>query len=289
MATVNNRPIVVTGCRGLLGRALVSAFAESGAEVLGVDIDDFDVTDAAAVNAYCGRVKPGIIINCAAYTRVDDCESNRDECFRVNADGAGNVAKSAAAAGARLIHFSTDYVFDGYAGRPYTEDDVPNPLSVYGASKLAGEREVIAAGGRYLIVRTAWLFGVGGPNFVSKILARARAGESLRVVDDQYGSPTYAGHLAAALVRLSSLDVGGILHVAGAGVANWYDVAAVTLELARIKAPLTAVKTPEFPSPARRPANSALACGRYENLLGKAMPSWREGVAAYVRDLRGGV
>jgi dTDP-4-dehydrorhamnose reductase len=285
MATVKEGPIVITGCRGLLGRALVDAFGEAGIDVLGIDIDDVDIADAAAVDAYFERVKPALVINCAAYARVDACESNREECFRVNAAGAGNVARAAVATAARLIHMSTDYVFDGRVGRPYLEDDAPHPASAYGASKLAGEKEVLAAGGRYLIVRTAWLFGAGGPNFIATILGRARAGEPLRVVDDQYGSPTYAGHLAAALVRLAAADAGGVLHVAGGGVASWYDVAAAALELARIPVPLAAIKTSEYPTAAPRPPNSALACGKYKELVGTPMPPWREGVAAYLRDL----
>lgn len=285
MASVSERPTVVMGCRGLLGRALLDAFGQLPAKVLGVDIDVVDIANAAAVNDYVGDIKPQTIINGAAYTQVDNCESHRDECYRVNALGAGNVARAAAAAGARLIHISTDYVFDGRAGRPYREEDVPNPQSAYGAAKLEGERQVQAAGGRYLIVRTAWLFGSGGPDFVTKILARCRAGEALRVVDDQYGSPTYAGHLAEALGRLVALDLGGILHVAGSGIASWYDVATALLAIGGFDTPLAAVKTPDYPLPALRPANSSLACGRYEIITGTRMPMWREGLAAYLRVL----
>lgn len=285
MASASERPIVVMGCRGLLGRALLNAFGQISAKVLGVDVDDVDITNAAAVIGYVDDIKPQMIINGAAYTQVDNCESHRAECFRVNALGAGNVARAAAAAGSRLIHISTDYVFDGRAGRPYREEDIPNPESVYGAGKLEGERQVQAAGGRYLIVRTAWLFGSGGPDFVTKILARCRAGESLRVVDDQYGSPTYAGHLAEALGRLIALDIGGILHVAGSGIASWYEVAAAILTIGGFDTPLAAIKTPDYPLPAPRPANSSLACGRYEIITGTRMPMWREGLAAYLRAL----
>jgi dTDP-4-dehydrorhamnose reductase len=277
--------VLVTGHRGILGRALMAELPRRGADVVGVDVTEMDVVDARAVNAVVGKEKPSAIINCAAFTDVDGCESRRESCFAVNAAGAENVAAAAAKGGARIVHVSTDYVFDGEARDPYKEDAEPHPLSAYGESKLEGERRVAAAATDYVIVRTAWLFGAGGANFVSKILARAKSGGELAVVNDQRGSPTYAGYLAAALARLLDVEFRGVVHVAGGGVASWYDVAAEVLRLTKIDVPLRAIAADDLSVPARRPAYSALDASRYAKLTGDAMPPWREGLRAYLREL----
>jgi dTDP-4-dehydrorhamnose reductase len=246
------------------------------------------VTDGAAVRAVMEQEVPAAVVNCAAFTNVDGCEHERDACFGVNGLGAGNVSSAAAEAGARVIHVSTDYVFDGRSTIPYKEDDRPAPLSAYGESKLDGERRVAEAGSDYVIVRTAWLFGAGGANFVSKILARAKAGEPLRVVNDQRGSPTYAGHLAAALAILLRVEYRGVVHVAGTGEASWFDVAAEALRLSGYSVPLTAVTTADAALPARRPSYSVLDSSFYAALTGEVMPPWQEGLAAYLREVEGG-
>ena len=282
--------VLVTGYRGILGRALLAALPARGVETSGVDVEELDITARDAVAAYIGGLAPTVVINAAAFTRVDECESRPAECYAVNAGGAENVARAAAAAGARVIQLSTDYVFDGATDRPYVEGDAPSPLNVYGASKLEGERRVGAVCPDAVIVRTAWLFGAGGPNFIAKIIKRARAGDALRVVDDQRGSPTFAGHLAAALAELLAVDFRGVVHVAGAGVASWYDVAAEVLRAEGYSAPLMAIKTAELGAAARRPPYSALDCSLYARLTGKAMPLWETGVAAYAAALgEGGV
>jgi dTDP-4-dehydrorhamnose reductase len=215
----------------MLGRAALAELKRRGVDATGADVSEMDVADAGRVRAVVGRLRPGTVINCAAFTAVDACEAERDLCFKANATGAGNVAEAAAAVGGRVIHLSTDYVFDGKSRVPYTEDAEPAPLSAYGQSKLEGERLVAEAARDHLIVRTAGLFGVGGVSFVSKILARAKDGGPLEVVNDQWSSPTYAGHLAEALAELLDVDFRGIVHVAGAGVASWYDVATEVLKL----------------------------------------------------------
>jgi len=257
-----------------------------GADAVGVDVAEMDVTDAGRVNAVVAREKPSAVINCAAFTDVDGCESHRELCFAVNARGAGNVAAAAAQAGARVLHLSTDYVFDGAARAPYGEDAEPRPLSAYGLSKLEGERRVAATATEYVVVRTAWLFGVGGVNFVSKVLARAKDGETLAVVNDQFGSPTYAGHLAEALTNLLDVGFRGVVHVAGAGVASWYDVAAAILNIAGINAPLKAVASSALDLAAPRPSYAALDTSRYTRLTGRVMPPWRDGLAAYLREIK---
>ena len=285
MATGAETYVLVTGAAGILGLALTDELdRRPGFAVYGADIGDFDITDARATTEFIGAARPNVVINCAAFTRVDACESATAACFAANGRGAANIARAAAAVGARSIQLSTDYIFDGRAGRAYREDDEPAPLNAYGRSKLEGERLARAAAPDCLIVRTAWLFGVGGANFVAKILARARGGETLRVVDDQRGSPTFAGHLAAGIADLLTIPYRGVIHCAGAGVASWFDVAAQVLRLAALEAPLVAIKTADFAQPARRPVYSALDCSRFEALTGGRLPDWREGVRAYLRE-----
>jgi dTDP-4-dehydrorhamnose reductase len=253
---------------------------------VGTDVAEVDITDAGRVRAILSREAPDVVINCAAFTRVDECEERRDLCFDVNAGGAGKVAAEAAEAGARVIHISTDYVFDGRAREPYGEEAEAGPLSVYGESKLEGERLVAAAAGDHLIVRTASLFGLGGVSFVSKILTRAKNGEALRVVEDQRCSPTYAGSLAEALVALLNVEYRGIIHVANAGSATWFEVAREILTLTGNEVPLEPVATAELTLAAPRPAYSVLDISRFTGLTGHVMPTWREGLAAYLREIK---
>ena len=278
--------ILVTGHRGILGRAVIAELKRRGVDVTGADVSEMDIADEGRVRAVVGRLRPEVVINCAAYTAVDACEGQRDLCFAVNATGAGNVAGAAAGAGARVIHLSTDYDFDGSSRVPYTEDAEPAPLSAYGESKWEGEKLVAAAAPDHLIVRTAGLFGVGGVSFVSKILARAKNGGSLEVVNDQWSSPTYAGHLAEALAELLDIEFRGVVHVAGAGVASWYDVAGEVLKLTALDVPVRGISAADLASAAERPAFSALDCSRYAGLTGRVMPPWREGLKAYLTEIK---
>ncbi|NIT35304.1 MAG: dTDP-4-dehydrorhamnose reductase [candidate division Zixibacteria bacterium] len=278
--------VLVTGHLGILGRALMVELVQRKVDAVGVDVAQMDVTDAGRVRAVVTRERPTAVVNCAAFTGVDDCESHKGLCFAVNAQGAENVAAAAADADARVIQLSTDYVFDGTSRVPYAEDAKPAPLSAYGESKLEGERRVAAVTSDHLVVRTAWLFGVGGVNFVSKVLTRAKAGEPLAVVDDERGSPTYAGHLATALAELLDVEFRGVVHVAGAGDASWYDVAAEVLRLTGMRARLEAIAAADLDLAARRPPYSALDISRYTALTGQIMPSWREGLAAYLREIK---
>jgi dTDP-4-dehydrorhamnose reductase len=278
--------VLVTGHRGMLGRAVVAELRRRGVEATGADVSEMDIADAGRVHAVVGRLRPAVVINCAAFTAVDACETARELCFAVNATGAGNVAAAAAAAGARLLHLSTDYVFDGSSRVPYAEEAAPAPLSAYGESKLEGEKLIAAAAPDYLLVRTAGLFGIGGVSFVSKILTQAKNGRSLAVVDDQRTSPTYAGHLAEALAELLDTDFRGLVHVAGAGVASWYDVAAEVLKLTGRDVPLRPITTGELGQAARRPAFSALDCGKYTALTGRVVPHWREGLRTYLGEIK---
>ena len=278
--------VMVIGARGLLGTPTAAAFRRSAeVEVDGVDLPDLDITEEQQVEKRVAAFRPDLVINCAAYTAVDACETNEETASRVNGLGAGFVARAAAHHGSRMIHISTDYVFEGDAKVPYREDHPPAPperLSAYGRSKLLGERQVQAHHRQALIVRTAWLYGPNGLGFPNAILRRAREIGRLQVVNDQRGSPTYAPDLADALFRLGQLEVTGIFHVTNSGECTWYEYACEILRLAGIQIPIAPVTTAEFPRPARRPAFSVLDNRRYIEATGAPLRSWREALAEYI-------
>ncbi len=284
-------------------RVLVAGGGQLGSELVAEVPDGFvaaafgheglDLTYAEHVHEVIARERPEVIVNAAAYTDVDRAEAEREKAFAVNAEGAERLAREAAASGARLIHVSTDYVFDGAKSSPYEPDDEPAPLSVYGASKAEGERRALAAApGRTLVLRTSWLYSSFGGNFVKSMLARMRGGEPLRVVCDQVGSPTWAGHLADAIWRAAARpELAGILHFADAGVASWYDFAvaiqdeALALGLLAQPVPITPIRARDFPRPARRPAYSVLdASAAREELDLLALP-WRWALRTMLSEL----
>ena len=271
--------VVITGSGGMLARAFAETAAEQGHHAFLADHASLDVTDPAAVDALISAQRPAAVLHCAAYTKVDDAEAAEDEAFAVNATGAANVARASARAGAWIVYPSTDYVFDGSATRPYRPDDPPAPINAYGRSKLAGEQVVNELAVRHLIVRTSWLYGQGGRNFVSTILQRGRAGEPLRVVRDQQGSPTWTRDLARAVFALLEVNApSGTYHVCNSGATSWYDFARSALEIAGVNTQVTPVATTEFPRPARRPAYSVLDCSKTSALIG-AQRSWRAALA----------
>ena len=212
--------ILVTGARGMLGSALLPCLGAAH-DVVGVDTQDFDITREAAVQQAFREHRPEFVYHLAAYTDVDGCEVNGALALEVNTQGARNVAQACAASGAVMLYVSTDYVFDGSFARPYREDDIPNPLSAYGRSKLGGEQHVQALLARHFIVRSSWLYGPQGKNFVATILKIAGERDELRVVSDQRGSPTYTRHLAAKLAEMLTARAYGIYHVTGAGTCSW--------------------------------------------------------------------
>ena len=267
----------------MLGGA-IQRVAPSAVQLVALRHADLPVEDARAVERVVQRERPDWIINCAGYTQVDRAESEPDAAQRVNAVGPANLARAAQEAGARLLHISTDYVFDGRATRPYREDDPVGPLNVYGRSKLAGEeaiREILPQA--HLIVRTQWLFGVGGPNFVATVLRLARERPQLKVVNDQHGRPTYTPDLAAALWRLVACDARGTVHCANDGEATWFEVARAAIDVTGLKTVVEACSTDDMPRPARRPPFSVLDCSKCTTIVGGRLPPWREGVADYVR------
>ena len=248
----------------------------------GVDIPECDIRDAARVEALLAARRPRWVVNSAAYTDVDGCETNRSLAFAVNGAGAGNVARACRRLNAGLVHLSTDFIFDGEKGAPYVEEDAPRPVSVYGESKLAGEKEVRTAGGRFMIVRTAWLFGRGGRNFPDTILARARETRELKVVDDQVGSPTYAVDLSLGLAALIRAGAAGIVHLTNRGHCSWFSYARFIVRVAGVKAVVSPAASEEIKRPARRPAYSVLNLRRFEKITGSRMRPWQEAVREYI-------
>ncbi|HPQ68184.1 MAG TPA: dTDP-4-dehydrorhamnose reductase [bacterium] len=275
--------VLVTGAEGMLGRDLVAALTGAH-EAIGIDIAQCDLTDAAAVDACLQEIAPVWVINCAAYTAVDKAESEPELAQRINGDAPGNLARACRAHGARLLHLSTDYVFDGTKDAPYLPDDPPRPLGAYGRSKFAGEQAVRAElGDDAAIVRTAWLYGPHGHNFVKAIMRQVEAGKPLRVVDDQYGAPTYTGHLAQALIAAIEHDLRGTHHATNAGWCTWCDFARAICDLSGHVdweiAPLTAA---QLALPAPRPTNSRLDTSSMAAATGHTPPPWHEGLIAYL-------
>ncbi len=268
----------------MLGRDLLPLLSAKH-EVLGRDIQDFDITDRKRVQEEIAACRPDVVIHAAAYTDVDGCETRSDLAFAVNGEGALHVALGCAHVGSRMIHLSTDYVFDGKSEIPYPEGFPPNPLSVYGKSKLQGELYVQKVLEDYLIVRTEWLYGRHGKNFVDTILRLAGQQGELRVVNDQRGSPTFTKDLSQAMGRLVIEETPGILHVTNSGSCTWFEFAQKILNLTPSpgrKARVIPISSAELARPAQRPANSVLDCSRFERITGFHMRNWEEGLKEYL-------
>lgn len=278
---------LITGANGMLGSALSSLLSEQKQPITPLARARLDITDAEAVREAVDRERPDIVVNCAAFTKVDDCEAQPELANLVNGTAVGFLADAVNRTGALLVQISTDFVFDGSSTRPYRPDDAVRPLSAYGASKLLGEREAARAE-KHLIVRTSWVFGKNGPNFVEAIRRQITSGRrELRVVSDQRGRPTATPHLAAAVVALaqeaaSSTGARGIVHYADSPECTWFDLA---VQIARRIDPGVAVvpvTSEAFPRPAPRPPYSVLSTERYEEITGKAPRSWEAGLAEYL-------
>jgi dTDP-4-dehydrorhamnose reductase len=271
--------LLVTGAAGMLGRDVVAAAGDAGHEVAALARAELDITDADAVRAAVQAARPDAVINCAAWTDVDGAETAEETATAVNGDGAGHVAAAAGAVGALTIQLSSDYVFDGEATEPYTEDAATAPRSAYGRSKLAGEHAVAAAGPRSAIVRASWLFGPHGRNFVDTMRRLGAERDELAVVADQVGCPTYTGHLAPALVTIAERGLTGVMHVAGQGRCSWFELAQATFEETGLGCRVRPQSTADAGRPAPRPAFSALASTRGDAPI---LPPWREGLRAHL-------
>jgi dTDP-4-dehydrorhamnose reductase len=273
--------LLVTGAAGMLGRDVMLAAGNAGHQVVGYGHAELDIGDAAAVSAKVEGERPDVVINCAAWTDVDGAEEAEEQATTINGAGAGNVAGAAAAVGASVVYVGSDYVFDGSKGAPYVETDQTAPLSAYGRSKLAGEEATRAANKRHFIVRSAWLFGTGGPNFVETMLRLAVDHGEVLVVRDQVGSPTYTWHLAYGIVRLIEGVEFGIHHMAAAGQCSWYEFAREIFRRAERDVELAPCATEEFPRPAPRPRYSVLRSAHRD---APVLPDWHEGLEAYLME-----
>lgn len=279
-----NKPILLVGNTGQLGQEIVQMFP-SDRKLVAVGRPEVDLTQPDTLTKIVRKIQPQVIINCAAYTAVDQAESEPELAYAINAQAPEILAQEAHQLGAFLVHVSTDYVFDGSQSHPYCESDPTNPLGIYGKSKLAGEEAIRAVSQNHLIIRTAWVYGVHGKgNFVKTMLRLGKDREELRVVADQVGSPTWTGDLARAIIELLPLlkpENAGIYHYTNSGVTSWYDFAIAIFEEARnLDFPLKIeqvipITTPEYPTPAQRPAYSVLASTKIDHLLGTKQPHWR--------------
>ena len=299
--------ILITGKNGQVGREL-SRLASSRFDVVSVGREECDFSRESAIRDIVRQVKPAVILNAAAYTAVDRAETERELCFAINAAAPRILAEEADRLNALLIHYSTDYVFDGEKTAPYLESDPINPASVYGASKAAGEAAIAAAASRYLVLRTSWVYAAEGKNFLLTMLRLGAERPELRVVDDQVGAPTAAASIAAATLRLLDqglpdqglLDQGlldqpgapaGVYHMTAAGTTSWYGFARVIFQSGLLTAPprLLPILSSEYPTPARRPANSVLANDKFAHTFGFCLPPWQQQLQEVLAGMHSGV
>jgi dTDP-4-dehydrorhamnose reductase len=269
----------------MLGRDVVASCLGRDHDVIALTHADLDIADGIAVDEVLARCRPDAVINCAAWTDVDGAEADERGAMRVNDTGAGIVAAASAAHGAVVVQVSSDYVFDGGKRRPYVESDLPAALSAYGRSKQAGETAVAIANPRHLIVRSSWLFGLGGPNFVETMLRLADEGPEVLAVSDQVGCPTYTAHLAPTLALLAESEEYGIHHLAGAGSCSWYEFAQEIFDQSGLETRVMAATSEMLGRPAPRPAFSVLASERPDPI---ELPHWRQGLTEYLAARRGG-
>jgi dTDP-4-dehydrorhamnose reductase len=274
--------ILILGHKGMLGSDLfLRLFAFH--ELTGKDIEDFDIASKASCEETIAETEPDVVINAAAYTNVDGCESDRDTCFSVNAEGVKNIALACRQKRIKIVHFSTDYVFDGKKRTPYVEDDTCNPLNVYGKSKLAGEEYLQQISDNFLLIRSAWLYGKNGKNFVKTIIEKARTEKLLKVVDDQVGSPTFTWDLAAAVQLLIEGQHNGIFHITNRGNCSWYGFTLKILKTACVTGvTVEPIKSDALARPAVRPHYSVLTCRKFFETTGKTMRYWQVALDDYI-------
>lgn len=283
-----NKSILITGANGQLGQELIKAFeGKDGFSIIATDVDTLDITDESAIQSLLKSHKIDFLVNCAAFTAVDRAESDTELCHKLNADAPGFLAKAAAIFGAKMIHISTDYVFDGNSSTPYNELSEPNPVTTYGKTKLEGEINVRNACPDAIIIRTAWLYSVHGKNFVKTMLNLANKGQQLKVVNDQIGTPTSATDLAHAIAQVISSEhwQPGIYHYTDEGVTSWYDFAKAITHIAGIKSLIEPCSSEQYPTPARRPHYSVLDKSLIKNTFNLIIPHWYDALVPVVNQL----
>lgn len=278
--------VVVTGVQGQLGYDVAKQLTARNHQVFGINRKTLDITDEKAVQAYIEEVKPDAILHSAAYTNVDAAEEDRDTAYNVNALGSKYLAQSANKVGAKMVYVSTDYVFDGTASKPYEVEDPTHPLGVYGKTKYAGEEFVKQNLDRYFIVRTAWVFGVNGNNFVKTMLRLAEERDELGVVHDQVGSPTYTVDLARFIIDLVESDKYGIYHATNEGVCSWYEFAVEIFNQVGFNIKVNPLTSDQFPRPAARPKYSVLSKKKVVEQGFTPLPYWKDALSEYLRELK---
>ena len=278
--------VLVTGVKGQLGYDVVNELEKRGIEAVGVDIEEMDITDAASVNSVIHRETPDAVIHCAAYTAVDAAEENEALCRRVNADGTRNIAQVCKELDCKMIYISTDYVFGGQGERPWEPEDDRDPQSVYGQTKYEGELAVQELLDKYFIVRIAWVFGVNGKNFVKTMLKLSENHDTITVVNDQFGSPTYTYDLARLLVDMVLTEKYGVYHATNEGICSWYDFACTIFEEAGIDMTVKPVSTAEYGAKASRPANSRMSKEKLTENGFERLPTWQDALKRYLQAIK---
>ena len=278
--------VLVTGVKGQLGYDVVRELQKRGHETVGVDIDEMDITDAAAVERVMTEVQPDAVIHCSAYTAVDRAEEDTEICRRVNVDGTENIAKICKKLDCKMLYLSTDYIFSGDGERPWEPDDEASPLNAYGQSKYDGELALKKYVEKYFIVRISWVFGINGNNFIKTMLRLGRENGAVKVVDDQIGSPTYTYDLARLLVDMIESDRYGAYHATNEAICSWYEFAKEIFRAAGMdNVSVTPVKSGEFPVKAKRPKNSRMSKEKLVTNGFSLLPAWQDAVARYIKEL----
>lgn len=277
--------VLVTGVKGQLGYDVVNELESRGIETVGVDIEEMDITDADSVSKVMEKEAPDAVIHCAAYTAVDAAEENEDVCRRVNAEGTENIAKACRTLDCKMVYISTDYVFEGDGDRYWEPDDERKPQSVYGQTKYEGELAVQRLLEKYFIVRIAWVFGKNGKNFVKTMLKLAKTRDSLTVVNDQIGSPTYTFDLARLLADMVQTDKYGIYHATNEGICSWYEFACAIFEKAGVSMQVLPVTSAEYGAKAKRPMNSRMSKEKLTENGFQRLPSWQDALDRYLKEL----
>lgn len=278
--------ILVTGVKGQLGHDVVNELEKRGIEAIGVDIDEMDITDAASVDKVIREAASDAVIHCAAYTAVDAAEENQELCRKVNADGPRNIARVCRELDIKLLQVSTDYVFEGTGNRPWEPEDECRPKSVYGQTKYEGELAVKELMDKYFIVRIAWVFGINGKNFVKIMLNLAKTHDTIRVVNDQFGSPTYTYDLARLLVDMILTDKYGTYHATNEGDCSWYEFACAIFEEAGVTVNVVPVTSEEYGAKANRPFNSRMSKEKLTQMGFERLPEWRDALHRYIDELQ---
>lgn len=277
--------VLVTGVKGQLGYDVVNELKKRNIEAVGVDIDEMDITDAKSVDDVITGANVDAVIHCAAYTAVDAAEDNIEVCRKVNADGTQNIANVCKKLDIKMVYISTDYVFDGEGTRPWEPDDKQNPLNVYGQTKYEGELAVCNTLEKFFIVRIAWVFGINGKNFIKTMLNLGRTRDSLTVVNDQFGSPTYTYDLARLLVDMILTDKYGFYHATNEGICTWYEFACEIFKTAGMNVKVSPVSAAEYPAKAKRPSNSRMNKDKLDANGFERLPSWQDALKRYIAAL----